>query len=83
MARVILHIDLNAFFASCEDESYEFGDLIAPSNLKVMGGELCPRTGYWVLSSQKEKRLYFTKGTLIPKYNKDWGEEYWVFDGEA
>ena len=24
-----------AFFASCEDESYEFGDLIAPSNLKV------------------------------------------------
>ena len=54
----------------------------APSNLKVMGGELCPRTGYWVLSSQKEKRLYFTKGTLIPKYNKDWGNEYWIFDGE-
>ncbi|ENX12525.1 hypothetical protein F895_02899 [Acinetobacter sp. CIP 64.2] len=65
-----------------EDIGVEDVDTFATPDLKVIGGELCPRTGYWILSSQKEKRLYFTKGTLIPKYNKDWGEEYWVFDGE-
>ncbi|MFV5191991.1 MULTISPECIES: hypothetical protein [Acinetobacter] len=65
-----------------EDIGGEEIDVFATPDLKVIGGELCPRTGYWILSSQKEKRLYFTKGTLIPKYNKDWGEEYWIFDGE-
>ena len=66
-----------------EDIGREETEVFVTPDLKVIGGELCPRTGYWILSSQKEKRLYFTKGTLIPKYNKDWGEEYWVFDGEA
>ena len=66
-----------------EEIGREETEVFVTPDLKVIGGELCPRTGYWILSSQKEKRLYFTKGTLIPKYNKDWGEEYWVFDGEA
>ena len=66
-----------------EDIGREETEVFVIPDLKVIGGELCPRTGYWILSSQKEKRLYFTKGTVVPKYNKDWGEEYWVFDGEA
>lgn len=66
-----------------EDIGGEEISVFATPDLKVIGGELCPRTGYWILSSQKGKRLYFTKGTLIPKYNKDWGEEYWIFDGNA
>ncbi|QFS16374.1 hypothetical protein FHP22_01920 [Acinetobacter indicus] len=65
-----------------EDIGVEDVDTFATPDLKVIGGELCPRTGYWILSNDKGKRLYFTKGTVMNKSSKDWGEEYWVYDGE-
>ncbi|MDM1292603.1 hypothetical protein HXZ72_14500, partial [Acinetobacter indicus] len=65
-----------------EDIGGEDVDTFATPDLKVIGGELCPRTGYWILSNDKGKRLYFTKGTVMNKSSKDWGEEYWVYDGE-
>ncbi len=65
-----------------EDIGVEDVDTFATPDLKVIGGELCPRTGYWILSNDKAKRLYFTKGTVMNKSSKDWGEEYWVYDGE-
>ncbi|RKG53868.1 hypothetical protein D7V64_05485 [Acinetobacter cumulans] len=80
-------VDCSWYFVELvEGEFEELGgegsDIFVVPDLKVLGGELCPRTGFWVLSNNSDKRLFFTKGTSIPKYNKHWGDEYWVFDGD-
>ncbi|MDC5250206.1 hypothetical protein NRA59_07710 [Acinetobacter baumannii] len=59
------------------------GLLLEEEALKVKGGELCPRTGYWQTPAQPDSRQYFTQGTILPILSEtDWGEVYWYWDGE-
>lgn len=51
--------------------------------LKVKGGELCPRTGYWQTPAQPDSRQYFKQGEIVPTFAElDWGEVFWYWDGE-
>ncbi|MFY6081331.1 hypothetical protein ACOUS3_16755, partial [Acinetobacter baumannii] len=51
--------------------------------IKVKGGEVCIKTGYWITPARPDTRLYFTQGTTLPILSEtDWGEVYWYWDGE-
>ncbi|MFA3155425.1 DUF1911 domain-containing protein, partial [Acinetobacter baumannii] len=51
--------------------------------IKVKGGEVCIKTGYWITPARPDTRLYFTQGTILPILSEtDWGEVYWYWDGE-
>ncbi len=59
------------------------GLLLEEDSLKVKGGELCPRTGYWQTPAQPDSRQYFEQGEILPILAElDWGEVYWYWDGE-
>ncbi|ABO11006.2 PoNe immunity protein domain-containing protein [Acinetobacter baumannii] len=52
-------------------------------HIKVKGGEVCIKTGYWITPARPDTRLYFTQGTTLPILSEtDWGEVYWYWDGE-
>ncbi|MDC5260008.1 DUF1911 domain-containing protein, partial [Acinetobacter baumannii] len=34
--------------------------------IKVKGGEVCIKTGYWITPARPDTRLYFTQGTTLP-----------------
>lgn len=51
--------------------------------LKVKGGGLCPRTGYWTTPAQPNSRQYFKQNDIFPTLTElDWGEVYWYWDDE-
>ncbi|EHU1358355.1 DUF1911 domain-containing protein [Acinetobacter baumannii] len=51
--------------------------------IKVKGGEVCIKTGYWITPARPDTRLYFTQGAILPILSEtDWGEVYWYWDGE-
>lgn len=59
------------------------GLLLEEDSLKVKGGDLCPRTGYWKTPAQPDSRQYFAQGEILPTLAElDWGEVYWYWDGE-
>lgn len=71
-----------------EDSSWPEGKRINKVNglsleeeaLKVKGGELCPRNGYWQTPAQPDSRQYFEKGEILPTLAElDWGEVYWYW----
>ncbi|WP_332606366.1 type VI immunity family protein [Acinetobacter sp. ESBL14] len=51
--------------------------------VKVKGGEVCIKTGYWITPAKPDTRLYFTQGAILPILSEtDWGEVYWYWNGK-
>ena len=54
-----------------------------PERIKVKGGKVCIKTGYWITPAKPDTRLYFTQGAILPILSEtDWGEVYWYWDGK-
>ena len=54
-----------------------------PERIKVKGGKVCIKTGYWQTPAKPDTRLYFTQSAILPTLSEmDWGEVYWYWDGE-
>ena len=51
--------------------------------IKVLAGDVSPKSGYWYNIVKEKSRQYFNQGEVLPKIkDQDWGEVYWYWDGE-
>jgi Domain of unknown function (DUF1911) len=48
--------------------------------VRVMGGEACPREGWWVTPARAESRRRFAQGEPMPKVGGAWGATIWQWD---
>jgi Domain of unknown function (DUF1911)/Domain of unknown function (DUF1910) len=47
---------------------------------RVIGGEACPRTGYWFTPARIDSRKHFNQGDVLPKVGGDYGATIWQWD---
>jgi hypothetical protein len=45
-----------------------------------MGGEACPRAGWWVTPARTDGRRHFAQGEPMPKVGGAWGATIWQWD---
>lgn len=48
----------------------------------VESGKTCPKSGYWFTVAKENTRQYFNQGETFSKFELDWGDVYWQFDGD-
>lgn len=49
--------------------------------LRVEGGQACTKTGYWSTPALKDSRRQFKQGEIMPKFESEWGQVIWQFEG--
>ena len=54
--------------------------LVAPTRLRVEGGNSCPQTGYWFTPAQLNSRRHFKAGEIMPTIGSDYGATIWQWD---
>ncbi len=53
------------------------------NTIKVLGGEICPKTGEWYSPANNMEKRYFTEGEIMPEIKDNpWGETIWYLDIE-
>ena len=68
-------------FARAQNENATTDNVV--ERIKIKGGEVCVKTGYWTTPAQPDSRQYFNQGEIFPMLSQaDWGEVYWYWDGE-
>ena len=68
-------------FACAQNENATTDNVV--ERIKIKGGEVCVKTGYWQTPAQPDSRQYFKQGEIFPMLSQaDWGEVYWYWDGE-
>ncbi|HGW3737224.1 DUF3396 domain-containing protein [Acinetobacter baumannii] len=57
--------------------------LLEQNKIKVLGGEICPKTGEWYSPANNMEKRYFTEGEIMPEIEDNaWGETIWYLDIE-
>ncbi|ENZ1200571.1 type VI immunity family protein [Acinetobacter baumannii] len=55
--------------------------LLEQDAIKVLGGEICPKTGEWYSPANNMKKRYFTEGEIMPEIEDNaWGETIWYLE---
>ena len=67
-------------FARAQNENATTDNVV--ERIKIKGGGICVKTGYWTTPAQPDSRQYFNQGEVFPDLSSDWGKIYWQFDGE-
>jgi hypothetical protein len=44
------------------------------------GGQPCPKEGWWYTPAKADSRQYFKEGTVMPRFESDYGETIWQMD---
>lgn len=47
---------------------------------RAMGGEPCPREGWWLTPARVQSRRHFVLGELMPEVGGSWGATIWKWD---
>jgi hypothetical protein len=47
---------------------------------KVRGGEICPKSGFYITPAKTTSRQYFQEGALMPSYDTEFGMTIWQWD---
>ena len=56
--------------------------LVAPTRLRVEGGQPCPQTGFWFTPAQMHSRHHFKEGDIMPTVGSDYGATIWQWDSD-
>ncbi|QAU34585.1 hypothetical protein [Janthinobacterium sp. 17J80-10] len=56
--------------------------LVAPTRLRVEGGQPCPQTGFWFTPAQMNSRRHFKEGDVMPMLGSDYGSTIWQWDSK-
>ncbi len=55
--------------------------LLEQNAIKVLGGEICPKTGEWYSPANNMKKRYFAEGEIMPEIKDNpWGETIWYLE---
>ncbi|MGC0292042.1 type VI immunity family protein [Acinetobacter baumannii] len=55
--------------------------LLEQNAIKVLGGEICPKTGEWYSPANNMKKRYFAEGEIMPEIKGNpWGETIWYLE---
>jgi hypothetical protein len=54
----------------------------APELLRVVGGRVCIRSGYWFTPAKSGSRRHFNEGETMPIFDSDYGSTFWQWDTE-
>lgn len=49
---------------------------------RVASGEPCPQSGYWFTPAASNSRRYFKEGTVMPKFESDYGDTIWQWSDD-
>ncbi|HEE5795899.1 TPA: hypothetical protein R7P32_003738, partial [Acinetobacter baumannii] len=55
--------------------------LLEQDAIKVIGGEICLKTGEWYSPANNMKKRYFAEGEIMPEIKGNpWGETIWYLE---
>lgn len=56
------------------------GDSQGRTRLRCLGGQLCPKAGFWFTPARADSRRAFAEGEVMPEVGGDYGVTIWQWD---
>ncbi|MBA4055224.1 MAG: hypothetical protein C0490_10965 [Marivirga sp.] len=55
---------------------------IDPQLIRILGGEICPQTGFYFTPAAPDSRKHFAQGEIMPSIFSDYGKTIWQLEGK-